>query len=111
MLIDVILFSENGYSTTAFANTTSPMPTYLVAFLVSEFASKSLVDSNGFEHRIFAQPNAMNKTELGLSVARQTMDDFTEYLGVGFTLPKMDQAAVPRFRPGAMENWGLILYR
>lgn len=103
--------SANGYSTTNFAQTSVPVPTYLLAFLISEFESKSLINKNGFEHRIFAQPNGMAAADFGLTVGLRTMDAFEEYLGVKFTLPKMDQAAVPGLRPGAMENWGLILYR
>lgn len=111
MIVCFEQYSQNGYSTTEFERTTVPVPTYLVVFLISEFEAKSVFNRNGFEHRIFAQHSSMAATDFGLTVGLQVMDAFEEYLGIRFSLPKMDQAAVPGLRPGAMENWGLILYR
>lgn len=86
------------------------MPTYLVAFVVSDFSSlNNTNEANGFTQHLFARPNAIHRGALGLETGRRIMDAFEQKLQVKYTLPKMDQISVPGFR-GAMENWGLIIY-
>jgi aminopeptidase N len=41
----------------------------------------------------------------------KVLDFFTDYMGIGFPLPKCDMVGIPDFASGAMENWGLITYR
>ncbi|XP_056427950.1 aminopeptidase N [Hyla sarda] len=85
------------------------MSTYLVAFIVSEFASV------GDERvKIWGRKKAIVDEKQGdyaLNVTRQILEFFEEYYGAPYPLPKSDQVALPDFSAGAMENWGLVTYR
>lgn len=102
---------EDGYVMTRF-EMTPPVQTYLIAFLVSDFSFIEDRNSEGVPHRIFGIPEdiAEGFGNLALDVSRSILDGFEEYLGVNYSLPKMDQAAIPDFAAGAMENWGLVTY-
>lgn len=86
------------------------MPTYLNAFVVSDYASVSHTDANtGFTQKVYARSNAIAGAAFGLETGRRTLEAFANRFNVNYTLPKLDQIAVPGFA-GAMENWGLIIY-
>lgn len=73
------------------------MSTYIVAFLVSDFPYLS--DPNAtIPHRAFARPNGINNSEFILNVGNQMMDELVKYFGVNYSLPKIDQVAIPNFR-------------
>ncbi|KAK5641115.1 hypothetical protein RI129_009662 [Pyrocoelia pectoralis] len=90
---------------------TPPMPTYAVAFAVSDFQSTRKLE----RHRILAQHDAFEKDELEypLLMSVKILQTLEKYIGVNFTLSKMDTFAVPPgyFRHFAMENWGLITFQ
>ncbi|XP_061386748.1 membrane alanyl aminopeptidase [Musca vetustissima] len=89
--------------------TTPNMPTYILAFIVSEFNERF----NG-EFGVIARPEFYHQTEYAFDVGQLTLKAFDDY----FDLPyyslgndKMHMAAIPDFSAGAMENWGLLTYR
>jgi aminopeptidase N len=88
--------------------TTPPMSTYLLAFLVSDF---SRIYNKNMNFSVFARPNAIRYGNLSLNVGEKILNALEEFTGIPFKLNKMDQAAIPDFAAGAMENWGLVLYR
>lgn len=85
---------------------------YLIAFTVSDFIP--VEDNSRFiPQRVFAKPQSISNGEekLALEVSGKILEGFEKYLGVNYSLPKMDQAAIPDFAGGAMENWGLVTYQ
>lgn len=95
------------------------MPTYLVAFLVSEFESvKRILNGTGngtYEFGIFTRPEALNQTDYPLDFGMRVIEALGDYLDIDYysTDPnlKLDHVALLDFQAGAMENWGLITYR
>ncbi|XP_019636319.1 PREDICTED: aminopeptidase N-like [Branchiostoma belcheri] len=110
MPIERSVKGKDGWVTDHFL--TSPkMATYLVAFVVSDFTSVRLTTQSGIEIRALARPQAIaeGKGAYALDIAGKILPHFEEYLGVPYSLPKLDLAAIPDFPMGGMENWGLIV--
>ncbi|XP_061591376.1 aminopeptidase Ey-like [Cololabis saira] len=91
---------------------TERMSTYLLAFIVSDFAyiqsnqSKPLI-------RIWAQKKAISgrQGDYALRVTGPILQFYERYYNTSYPLSKSDQVALPDFNAGAMENWGLVTYR
>ncbi|NP_001191602.1 aminopeptidase [Aplysia californica] len=101
---------DNGWTRRDFA-TTPVMSTYLLAFVVAEFKSRNHTFSNGYKLKIWARPEAYGQTEHALDFGAKSYDFFTDYFAMADVVPKSDHVAVPDFSSGAMENWGLVIYR
>ncbi|XP_011865488.1 PREDICTED: uncharacterized protein LOC105560735 [Vollenhovia emeryi] len=93
---------------------TPKMSTYLVAFVVSDFAALS--NEKG-TFSVLAKPTVDNSSksfafEYGQK-ALEELNNFTniDYYGTEMQMDKLDQIAIPDFAAGAMENWGLVTYR
>jgi aminopeptidase N len=92
----------------AFARSVS-MPTYLVALFVGEL--DYLEDSvDGIALRIYTTKGKSARGRFAMAATKEIVAYFNEYFGVRYTLPKLDQLAVPPGLFGAMENWGAIYY-
>lgn len=89
------------------------MSTYLLAFVVSDFASRCKGDLKGREQCVYVRPNGYDHSSWALETAIDGLLGLESLLNVDYTLPKMDQIAIPDkdFASGAMENWGLVTYR
>jgi aminopeptidase N len=85
------------------------MPSYLLALFIGPW--DVLEDTyNGKPIRIYATPGRAKEGEYALQVTKQVLKEFEDYFGQPYTLPKLDQIAVPGGFGGAMENWGAIYY-
>lgn len=85
------------------------MSTYLVAFIVSDFKALP-ADETNFYH-IWAREDAVEQAAYSLSISPSIIHFFEDFTQIDFEIGKMDQAALPDFSAGAMENWGLVTYR
>jgi aminopeptidase N len=46
-----------------------------------------------------------------INVSPKIHDFLEDFFNINYPIAKQDQAAIPDFNAGAMENWGLITYR
>lgn len=89
----IYFLSTDGTTITRF-DPTPLMSTYLNAFFVSDFVSLESTQGR-VPHRVFARANAINQSALTLDAGVKILDALSLYLGVDYSLPKMDQVAVP----------------
>jgi len=94
-------------NTTVYFEETPPMSTYLVAIYVGEFVP----NQNNSKITIYTYEGKKNQTEYVATEAPKHLKVLEEYTGINYMLPKMDLLAIPDFRAGAMENWGMNTYR
>jgi len=89
---------------------TPPMSTYLVAFIVSDFANMT-DEVDNLLYRAWAREDSIAQAEYGLSVTPKIIQYMETFTNISFEFEKLDQAAIPDFSAGAMENWALVTYR
>uniref|UniRef100_A0A6G1SC99 Aminopeptidase N n=1 Tax=Aceria tosichella TaxID=561515 RepID=A0A6G1SC99_9ACAR len=82
------------------------MSTYLVAFAVTNFESRTAGNIT-----VWTRPGFVHTADYALSIAGKILRHYEDFFGIAYPLPKMDMIALPDFNAGAMENWGLITYR
>lgn len=87
------------------------MSTYLVAVVIGLFDYVEDTTADGVKVRVYCPLGQANKGKYALSIAVKALDLFAEYFSMPYPLPKLDMVAVPEFSGGAMENYGLIIYR
>ncbi|XP_042891237.1 aminopeptidase N-like [Penaeus japonicus] len=88
-----------------------PMSTYLVAFVVSDFAHVNSTANDHVTFRVWARREAIDQAGYANEVGPKILSFFEEYFNLPFPLSKMDMVALTDFSAGGMENWGLITYR
>uniref|UniRef100_A0A8C4QX74 Aminopeptidase n=1 Tax=Eptatretus burgeri TaxID=7764 RepID=A0A8C4QX74_EPTBU len=100
-----------GELTKDYFQTTVKMSSYLLAFAIGEFESISKETQSGVNVSIFAVPGKAQHGKFALDDAVRVL----EYYELGFAIPyplqKLDLLAVPDFEAGAMENWGLVIFK
>ncbi|XP_043466325.1 aminopeptidase Q-like [Leptopilina heterotoma] len=88
--------------------TTPTMSTYLVCFTVSNFVN---ITKPGTNLTIWSRKSVVESMTLGLEIISRALPVLEEYTDVKYELPKIDIIAIPNYIHGAMENWGLIVFR
>ncbi len=87
------------------------MSTYLLAFIVGDFASVEERAPNGTLIRVWATRGKEEQGRFAVENAVGLLNYFNSYFDIPYPLEKLDHIAVPDFAAGAMENWGAITYR
>jgi len=90
---------------------TPPLPTYLVALVAGRIESHPPVAVRNVPVRTWTQPEKLALTGFGQGVAVEVLPRLEDYFGVPYAFGKLDQAGLPEFEAGAMENAGLVTYR
>ncbi|XP_067616539.1 aminopeptidase N-like [Eurosta solidaginis] len=98
--------SSNGV--TIFNKTNVSVPTYLIAFHVSDYeGTKGSI--NSIPHQLYSKPEGVSLHEFTLLTGILVLQHLSDYYNVSYALPRMVQLAIPDKR-GATENWGLVTY-
>jgi aminopeptidase N len=87
------------------------MPSYLLFLAVGDLERISTRTPDGVEVGVVTVRGQSESGRYALQAAVETLGYFTNYFGVPYPLPKLDNLGVPGAGGfGAMENWGAILY-
>lgn len=100
-------FSGDQTITTTFERTPI-MSSYLLAFVISEFANitnELTREPRETLHRVWTRPEAISGAPFALDNSVKVLKALEEYCYFDYVLPKVDSAAIPN-KGGAMENWG-----
>ncbi|KAH9410533.1 peptidase [Ordospora pajunii] len=96
---------------------TCRMATYVVAIVAGSLDYVQGVSSSGIRVRVYGIAGVSDKRSrmYALGVALRSVEYFGEYFGMRYvscgSSAKIDMVGVPEFGAGAMENWGLVVYR
>jgi aminopeptidase N len=99
---------HGSLATTAFERSPK-MPSYLIEFTGGELAQVS-TRSGGTGLGVWAVQGREGDGHTALANAQVILQDYNNYFGYPYPLPKLDSIAVPGGFSGAMENWGAITY-
>lgn len=95
---------------------TPVMSTYLAAWAIGDFEYIEAFTNKSYGGkklpvRVYTTKGLKEQGRLGLESAIKIIDYFSEIFEIDFCLPKLDLIAIHEYSHGAMENWGLIVYR
>ncbi|XP_062873688.1 leucyl-cystinyl aminopeptidase [Trichomycterus rosablanca] len=86
------------------------MSTYLVAFIVANFSCVNKTVSNT-KVSVYSVPDKKDQAHYALEAAAKLLQFYNDFFEIEYPLRKLDLVGIPDFLAGAMENWGLIIFR
>jgi aminopeptidase N len=91
--------------------TTPTMSSYLLFFALGDFERLATKGPGGVDVGIVSPAGSGEQARLALESTPELLEYYTDYFGVPYPLPKLDNVAAPGQSQffGAMENWGAIL--
>jgi aminopeptidase N len=99
----------NGKLATTTFERSPKMPSYLVEFTAGDLKEIS-ASGTRVKQSVWAVSGREQEGRTALANSQQILDDYDDYFGYPFPLPKLDSIAIPGGFSGAMENWGAITY-
>ncbi|XP_011343855.1 glutamyl aminopeptidase [Ooceraea biroi] len=90
---------------------TLPMPTYVVAFMVTDYFSYDVGVTDRPSHAIISRKEVANETKYVGQLLPKVLRLIQNFTGFHYELDKLDVIIVPELAYSAMENWGLITFR
>ncbi|KAG5892307.1 hypothetical protein JTB14_023487 [Gonioctena quinquepunctata] len=103
--------TKKGNETITTFQTTPPMSTYIVAFIISHFEPAL---KKGGKYNVYARKSAEENMEIAKNYGEKLVDLMGDWIQIKYQdlgNPQVNQIAIPDFAAGAMENWGLITFR
>jgi len=92
-----------------------PMSTYTLAIVISDYECMSTTLNNSLSKNLkisaCARSNALYQIENLFNTSVYLIDYYERLFKIAFPLPKLEHVSVPDFNFGAMENFGLIIYK
>ena len=86
------------------------MSSYTLAFLISNFDyisnENDIRGTDELVQRFYGRPGSTEKLHFALDNSISILKALEAYFDLKFPLDKMDNAAIPGFFSGAMENYG-----
>ncbi|XP_012061187.1 PREDICTED: thyrotropin-releasing hormone-degrading ectoenzyme-like [Atta cephalotes] len=87
------------------------MPTYVVAFMVTDFSSYDVAVTDRPSHTVFFRKEIANDTRYVGDLISKILRVVQNFTGFYYELDKLDVIVVPELAYAAMENWGLLTFR
>ncbi len=99
---------EHGLQRLSFG-VTPRMPSYLLVLVAGEL-ERSTTKQDGTEIGVVTTAGKQPQAAYALAASKDLLHYYNAYFGQPYSLPKLDQIAIPGGFNGAMENWGGIVY-
>lgn len=89
-------------------DTTPPMPTYLLTFVIADYGNISNEHGNV---TVFTKKESLNDVKHVLDLSSKVVEVMENYTGLSYGFPRIGSVTLPVYSAAATEHWGLVTYR